>query len=164
MEKNTAKILLASTLIVFGAGIALAQQGPRNGPMSFEELDVDGSGEITAEDLTARRDNRFADLDTDGNGSISQEEFVAHQMARSEEHALAMFERMDIDGDGVLSRDVIERGRGGERGARMIERFDADGSGGVSAEEFEQAMTHIGDRRMERRGNGGERGFGKRHN
>ncbi|MEM9426831.1 MAG: EF-hand domain-containing protein [Pseudomonadota bacterium] len=158
MEKNTMKILLASTLIVLGAGVAMAQDQRGEG-MTFENLDVDGSGEITADDLTTLRDNRFADMDSNGDGSISEDEFVANQLARSEERAARMFERLDADGDGTLSRDVIERGRGGGMGERMINRFDVDESGGISAEEFEEARTRIGERRK-----GGERGHGKRSN
>ena len=158
MEKNTMKILLASTLIVLGAGVATAQEH-RGGQMSFETLDVDGNGEITAEDLTVLRDNRFAELDSDGDGSVSRDEFVAAQVARSEERAAAMFERLDADGDGALSRDVIENRRGGRMGERMLSRFDADGSGGISAEEFEEARAKFAERRKS-----GDRGPGKRHN
>lgn len=157
MEKNTVKILLASTLIVLGAGVAMAQ-GQRGGEgPSFEELDVDGSGEITLEDLTTLRENRFAEIDTNGDGSVSKDEFIAHQAARSEERATAMFDRLDADGDGTLSRDVLEGRRGGGMGERMINRLDADDSGGISAEEFEEAKARMGERRK-----GGERGFGKR--
>lgn len=158
MEKNTMKILAASALIALGAGTATAQGMMRGGEgPSFEELDVDGSGEITVEDLTAMRDSRFAEIDSNGDGSVSQEEFAAHHAARASERAVEMFERLDADGDGALSRDVLERGRGGGMGERMIDRFDADNSGGVSAEEFEEARARMGERRMD-----GERGFGKR--
>lgn len=156
MEKNTMKILLASTMILLGAGVATAQDQRGEG-MSFETLDVDGSGEITIEDLTALRDSRFADLDSNGDGAISQDEFVAAQVARSEERATRMFDRLDADGDGTLSRDVIEsRGRGG-MGERMISRFDEDNSGGISAEEFEEAKARIGERRKGGRGDHGNR-------
>ena len=49
MDNATFKILLASALIAAGTGAAMAQgKGER---MNFETLDVDGSGEITAEDI-----------------------------------------------------------------------------------------------------------------
>ncbi|MGR3511443.1 MAG: EF-hand domain-containing protein [Paracoccaceae bacterium] len=155
MDKNTMKILLASTMIVLGAGVATAQE-QRDG-MSFDTLDVDGSGEITAEDLTALRDNRFAELDTNGDGTISQDEFVAGQAARAEDRAARMFERLDADGDGTLSRDVIESGRRGGMGERMISRFDEDSSGGISAEEFEEAQARFQERRKGGRGEHGKR-------
>ena len=157
MTNATFKILMTTSLIALGSGAALARD--RGGePMSFETLDVDGSGEITAEDLAALADNRFDGFDTNGDGSVSQDEFVAAHVARAEERAAEMFARLDADGDGALSRDVLESRRGGERrGARMIERFDTDGSGGVSAEEFEEARAHMRERRGERRGFGKHR-------
>ena len=158
MEKNTMKILLASTLIVLGASVAMAD-GLRGERMNFETLDVDGSGEITVEDLTALRDTRFAELDSNGDGSVSRDEFLAAHAARSEERATDMFERFDVDGDGILSRDAIESRRGGGMGERMISRLDTDDSGGVSAEEFEEARARFAERRK-----GGERGFGKHRN
>ncbi len=159
MEKNTMKSLLASTLIVLGAGTAMAQ-GPRGGDLpTFEELDVDGSGEITTEDLTALRESRFAEIDSNGDGSVSRDEFLDHASNRSEERASRMFDRLDADGDGVLSRDVIESRRRGGDGSRMIERFDADNSGGVSAEEFEEVQARMAERRK-----GGKRGDDHRRN
>ena len=134
MEKNTVKILLATALIAVGAS-AVSAQG-RGGPqMSFEELDVDGSGEITLD------------------------EFTASHMARAAERATAMFEQLDVDGDGVLSRDVVDRERRGDRVGRMIERFDADNSGGVSAEEYEEARAMFREHRK-----GGDRDHGQRRN
>jgi Ca2+-binding EF-hand superfamily protein len=158
MEKNTMKILLASVLIVAGAGAAMAQ-GPRGEGMTFDQLDVDGSGEITAEDLTALRNDRFAALDSNGDGTVSKDEFLAAQRMQADERAERMFDRLDADGDGVLSRDVIEGRQRGGGGERMISRFDEDNSGGISAEEFEEARARMGEHRE-----GGERGFGKRRN
>lgn len=156
MEKTTLKMLLAGALIAVGTGAAFAQGGPR---MDFETLDVDGSGEITIEDMASLRNNRFAELDADGDGSVTREEFTAAQMARASDRAGQMFDRLDVDGDGVLSRDAVESQNRGGGGERMISRLDTDNSGGVSAEEFEEARARFGERRK-----GSERGFGKKHN
>lgn len=151
MDNSTIKIVLVSSLIVLGGGVAMAK-GPGGSSMTFEEIDVDGSGEITTEDFAAMRDARFAELDANSDGSISLEEFTASQMARSEERATRMFERLDADGDGALGRDVLESQRRGNGGERMISRFDEDGSGGLSAEEFEEARAKMGERRKGERG------------
>ncbi|MEO1536802.1 MAG: EF-hand domain-containing protein [Pseudomonadota bacterium] len=145
MEKNTLRILVASTMIVLGAGVALAQD-QRNEGMTFENLDVDGNGEITSEDIAAMLDSRFAEADTDGDGSLNKDEFMAAQAKRAEERAAQIFERLDADGDGVLSRDVIENRQPGRMGERMISRFDEDNSGGISAEEFEEAQSRFFER------------------
>ncbi len=180
----TRKILIGSTALAValtatlafadarGMGEGMRGQGP---VMDFATMDTNGDGSITLEDIEALRAQRFAEIDTDGNGQVSREEFMNHAAAQAGERAGAMFDRMDADGDGVLSRDAIEarRGRGPDAG-RMIARFDTDGDGAVSQEEFDSARAAFRDRmggrmkdRMEHRGDrdGMERGGGWRsHN
>lgn len=165
MENATLKIASAVALILAGTGVAMAKgPGGFDGARpTFEELDADGSGEITAEDFAALAESRFADIDTDGNGSVSEAEFVAAASAKAAERAAHQFARLDADGDGVLSRDALERRGGPRMGERMLSRLDTDESGGVSAEEFETAMEKFSERRGKRRG-GGERGWGRGNN
>lgn len=160
MENGTLKIALATALIVLGSGVAMAKgPGGDGGLPTFEELDADASGEITTEDFAALRDNRFADLDGNGDGSVSEAEFVAAAQTKAAERAAQQFERLDADGDGALSRDVLENRRGGGMGERMLSRLDEDNSGGVSAEEFEAGMEKFAERRGgKRKGNGRDRG------
>lgn len=153
-------ILAAASLIATGTGAALALETAK-GRMTFEQLDVDGSGEITRQDLEMLPDARFAEMDADGSGDISEAEFVAAAQARAGEAAARMFARLDADGDGVLSQDALAgRGHGGGR-LRGIMRLDSDDSGGVSAEEFEAGMERFAGRdRGHRRGKrGGWWGF-----
>jgi len=164
MDNATKKILLATALILAGTGTVIAQDGSGRGGdrPTFEMLDVDGSGEITAEDFAALRDNRFSEVDTDGNGTVTLEEFTAAAGARAAERAAERFARLDADGDGVLSRDALEArgGRDGNFGERFLSRADTDDSGGVSAEEFEAAQERFAERRGGRDGdrkNGGRR-------
>lgn len=150
---------LGLSVLAIATGLAVtatAQEarGPQGG-FDFETLDADGSGEITAEDMTTLRDQRFAEVDTDGDGSVSREEFLAHAQAQAAERAGERFDALDADGDGMLSQDVLSGGRrgDGQMMTRMIDRFDADGSGGVSAEEFETAQAQF-MQRGERGGRG----------
>ena len=147
--------ILAASLIATGTGAAIALETAK-GRMTFEQLDVDGSGEITPEDLEMLPDARFAEIDADGSGDIDEAEFVAAAQARAGAAAARMFARLDADGDGVLSQDALAaRGHHGGR-LRGIMRLDSDDSGGVSAEEFEAGMERFSRRhRGHRRGNGG---------
>jgi Ca2+-binding EF-hand superfamily protein len=164
------KTKAAIIVLVIGAVAipALAQSGPGRGQgrsfvPEFTELDVDGNGSISVEDLEAYRTSRFTAVDTDGDGSISRAEFIAERVSQVEERAGAMFDRLDADGDGALSQDAIAARRGG-RGLdpeRMIARFDADEDGVVSEEEFAAAIEQRAERRGER---GGKRGHGQRRN
>ncbi|MEK6216040.1 MAG: EF-hand domain-containing protein [Boseongicola sp.] len=161
MKHAVLKIIAGTLAITAGASLAYAQggRGPEgHPPMTFEALDVDGSGEIEMADLDAMSAERFATLDADGDGAVTEEEFVAQAQRDSAERAAKMFARMDADGDGVLSRDALE-GRGGRKmPGRFLMRADTDGSGGVSPEEFEAMESHM----AEFRGGGKRQGWGRK--
>lgn len=167
MTKPNLKILTLSLMagvavMTFGAAADARGEG-RERP-AFSELDANGDGQLTLEEMQAHRAAhgaaRFEASDTDGDGALSREEVLAAAQGRSEERAGRMFDRMDADSDGTLTQAEIEagrpqrgdgegrRGRGGPE--RMFERADADNSGGLSAEEFEA----LGQR-------GGKRGGGR---
>ncbi len=158
--KTTTKLTMAAALAAMVAGSAVyaaggqGRGGPRGMQIEFSQLDADGDGLVTQAELEAHRSARFTEIDADGNGEVSLEEFQSHAQARSSERAAEMFARLDADGDGVLSRDVLEAQGGRRGGGALLERIDSDGDGAISEAEFE-AMK---ERLAERRG-----GFGKRH-
>jgi Ca2+-binding EF-hand superfamily protein len=154
------QLIIAVTVLAVGATALIATElsarpGPGGDPMTFETLDADGDGKITAADLEALKTERFAAIDADGDGAVTLDEFKAAAATRAEERAEEIFSRLDADGDGTLGRDVLEQrqGRGGAMGERMISRLDSDGDDAVSPEEFEA---------IKERGRGGRHGRMKR--
>lgn len=162
------------------AAPAFAQDGGgRQGPawMNFAELDADGNGAMSLEEMQAMGARRFAAADTDGDGALSRDELLARGAARMEQRIDRLLEHADSDGDGVLTEaEMIEardgrrghgrplgghgnqEGRGGRRGPnpeRMFERMDADGDGSVTQAEFDDAMARLQDRMGRRNGDGG---------
>jgi hypothetical protein len=156
--------------VVLAGGVMLATavagdahaSGPRGDMMDragFSELDADGNGELSREELQNRAAARFAAVDADGDGKLTVEEMIAAGNTRASERAARMVERFDTDGDGALSQDELRAGRedrAQERRGNRFERLDADGSGGLSQAEFEAGM--------ERRGHHGARGDGRGDN
>ena len=115
----------------------MGQGGMRQGPgFDFEELDANGDGKITQDEMQTRAQDRFKAADTDGDGAISAEEMTARMQARMAERMAARVEMMmktrDADKDGKISMEEMQPGQMG----RMFERHDSDGDGAISAEEF----------------------------
>jgi Ca2+-binding EF-hand superfamily protein len=152
----------------FGGGKGGGHERP-----SFETLDINSDGFITAEDAEAKRLEWFTSADTDSDGFLSVDELQAApkgmrggkrggrggedhagkgegKKARSAEemadHAARMLRFLDENGDGKVAFDEMpNRGEG-----RMIARLDTDDDGKISPEEFEAAKGKFGKRKMKR--------------
>lgn len=146
MTKNTT-VLAGLTAAAIAAGLfvapmANAQQGGRGMP-SFERLDTDGSGAITAAEIEALAAQRFAAMDSNGDGLVTLEELTARAQGRMSDRAAQMIERHDTNGDGSLTQAELTTGGRGGGAASMLMRADSNGDGQVTEAEFEAAMEQI---------------------
>lgn len=137
MKYTTFIALIVAGSSVIGAGAVMAKGPDGFGPRpSFEELDTDGDGEVTQDEMATMRARNFSAADTDGDGALSLEELRARALARAERRSERMLKTLDENGDGKLSAEEMPH-RGGH--AEHFSRLDADGSGGISKEEFDAA-------------------------
>lgn len=133
MKRNTIIAVLLTTGVAIAGVTAVSAQGPgqRSGER-FERLDANNDGELTLEEMTARQAAMIEEADADGNGAVSKAEMRAFRDAKRAERnpdknddgvidrtefinaAQDRFDRLDADGDGLLSED--ERPRKGRRG------------------------------------------------
>ena len=138
---------LKTKLALAGLGLALAMSpmmaqakgghGPR---VTFEELDANGDGSVTEAEMQAHRAAQFTAADTDGDGSLSRAELEAQMKSGKEDRMTRrldkMMERVDADGNGVLSQDELAN-VGSERKGKGFSRMDKDGDGAISKAEFD---------------------------
>ncbi len=132
--KNTILISALAVSIVIGGTLGVTAQGHGGqlgqGPHhSFDEIDANGDGQITAREMAAHRQARFQAMDTNGDGKVSADEM----QARMENRVSRMMTRADKDGDGSLSMEEMQDMR---RGA-MMDRADTDADGVISQAEFD---------------------------
>lgn len=142
MKKTILLTVLLSAVVMSSA--AHAQQGPRERP-DFGTLDLNGDGRLTLEEMQAQGEARFAAADTNGDGGLSTEELAAAADARRADRIVAMMERFDENGDGILQQS--EMPQRGDRADRMFERVDTDGDGAITEVEFEAAKDRAGGRK-----------------
>ncbi|KAK2412825.1 calcium-dependent protein kinase [Trifolium repens] len=124
----------------------------------FANMDTDGSGTITYEELKsglARIGSRLSEpevkqlmeaADVDGNGSIDYLEFISATMHRHrlerDEHLYKAFQYFDKDNSGHITREELEtamtkHGMGDEATIKeIISEVDTDNDGRINYEEF----------------------------
>lgn len=129
------------------ASVAVLAQPPGGG---IARLDTDGDGLVSPVEF-AERDARFGPkvfdkADTDGDGAVSMDELQAtiddrteERHTRASERMQTLFEAMDGNEDGFVTREEIE--------AHAFARLDLDGDGYISASEAEEMHERRGDRR-----------------
>ena len=140
--------LVVAIVMLAGPALAAAPMGKTFGALggeriSFETVDTDGNGLVTQAELDALRDTKFAALDSNGDGSLTQEEFseraTRRAVARARRRSEKVFQRLDSDGDGLVSFDKFKAAQDSRRdsGKGMIARLDTNGDGAVSEAEFD---------------------------
>ena len=124
------------------SGTTALAKGPRDrDPVSFQELDANGDGQVTKAEMETHRTKKFTSADTNGDGKLSVEEMQAEAQKKANERVSDMFTRLDTDKDGFLSTDELPKPR---RADKMFDRLDADGNGSLSEQEFANARDGMG--------------------
>jgi len=135
----------------------------------FERMDRNGDGVLTKDDRPERGERgaerkgrlleKLKEADTDGDKQLTWEEAQAAFPEMTEER----FERMDRNGDGVISMDDRpDRGQGrqGDRGqGRLIEKLkeaDTDGDQQLTFEEAQAAFPKITKERFDKMDHNGD--------
>lgn len=132
------KILIATAA---GLGLSLialgAQAGHGHGDKLWDNLDANKDGKVTADEMSERHADLIANADQDGDGALTKEEMKAYHKAKREERrakhnpdknndgvidrtefinaAQERFDKMDKNGDGVISEDEKKHRRGHHR-------------------------------------------------
>lgn len=165
------KSIILGTLLAASAGVATAHaQNSGPGPM-LSQADKDGDGTISRDEFRNSRAAHFTRMDRNSDGYLDEadrrattktpradaetdadrparegprHERMHKRMHKGMGHKL-MFERLDADSDGRLSKDEFVDGA-----LPMFDQADTDGNGVLDAQELE-AMKKAGKQRLRER-------------
>ncbi len=139
------KKIMIGSVVAAGAVLvaASAYAGEGKGPgKHWDRMDVNGDGVLTADEMSEKHAAMIEAADADGDGAVTKDEMEAFHKAKREEWkakrnpdkngdgvvdrteyinaAQERFDKMDKDGNGVLSEDEQHRRRGhhGRRGKK----------------------------------------------
>ena len=139
------KKIAFATLAVAGSALiaATAYAADGKGDSRWDRLDTNGDGEISASEMSAKNQEFFEAADADGNGTVSKEELKAHHKKKRAERREKL--NPDANGDGVVDRAEFV-----DAAEARFDRMDKDGDGVLSEDEQKRRRGHHGKRRGDR--------------
>jgi hypothetical protein len=137
--------------MMHGMGPMGMMGGPGMADYLWSQIDTNGDGSVSRDEIQAAGKARFDRADADHDGQLSADEIAAEakrieeerQDARRRAMAARMIDRKDDNGDGKLSADELRLPRLGEH---LLDRADADHDGTVSKSEYDASMEQMRER------------------
>ncbi len=145
------------TLMIAAAGLALlaapaaAAGSASHGSSIFETFDTDGDGSLKQAEVDQFRSDRLAKFDSNGDGKLTLEEYQALWLDAMRERMVDAFQRLDDDGDAVVSREEFL-----EPFALIVSRLDRNADGTVTRDEVRTRRERFRGRHEGRRGHPGQ--------
>jgi len=110
-------------------------RGPRNPEKLIERFDTNKNGTLEVAELPERMQQHIADIDTSKDNVVTKAELSAHFQTKKALHGKRLFERKDVNKDGVLDTGEVKS----EHWARLVVA-DANGDQKLTQDELKAAI------------------------
>tara|TARA_B000000475_G_C15766846_1_gene353534 strand:+ start:100 stop:555 length:456 start_codon:yes stop_codon:yes gene_type:complete len=132
--KYSAAILLAFT--VGTTAVAQTPKGMKILGMSdFEDFDIDKDGKVSKEEIRERRGVAVQSMDLNGDEKLSAGELMQQHTKLAEVSVKRMIKKLDSNGDGSLSFAELENSQRVGAFRKLFDRLDKDDDGYISRDE-----------------------------
>ena len=132
--KYSVAVLLAIT--IGSTAIAQTPKGMKMLGMSdFEEFDINKDGKVSKEEIRERREIAVQSMDLNGDEKLSADELMQQHTKLAEVSVKRMIKKLDSNGDGSLSFVELKKSQRVEKLSRMFDRLDKDDDGYISRDE-----------------------------
>lgn len=113
------------------------------GMPAFEDLDINNDGKVSKEEISKQREIALRSIDLNGDEKLSAEELMQQHVNRAEISVRRMIKKLDSSGDGSLSFVELKKSQRVEKLSRMFDRLDKDDDGYISKDEVQRVKKYM---------------------
>lgn len=113
------------------------------GMSDFEDLDINSDGKISKKEIIQLREIMARSLDLNGDEKLSAEELMQQRTKRAEFSVKRMINILDLNNDGSLSFSELKKSQRARNLSKMFERLDQNDDGYISKDEAQRVRKDL---------------------
>jgi Ca2+-binding EF-hand superfamily protein len=137
-------VVLSFALTVGTTVITKASGGAKMiGMLDFDDLDINDDGKVSRDEIRKQRQMVVKSMDLNGDKKLSAEELMQQHIRRSQFSVKRMIRKLDSNGDGSLSFLELKKSRPAKNLSKMFDRVDEDTDGYISKDEVQRIKKNL---------------------
>ena len=113
------------------------------GMLDFEDLDINDDGKVSKDEIRKQGQMVVKSMDLNGDKKLSAEELMQQHIRRSKFSVKRMIRKLDSNGDGSLSSLELKKSQPAKNLSKMFDRVDEDTDGYISKDEVKRIKKNL---------------------